>query len=201
MKFIEIDFDEIITKRDLNDGNLILLTSRPAVGKTQTCVNLIKKYKDQGYLYFDLDSAGSDYWLQNNKDLQVCKEFMSSLEIIKTIEQKIKSEKIKFVFIDYWQLVTDREDWFVKKLLSLSWSYKVVFVITSQLSRKVDGRRSHLPNLKDINNIKILGRLARKVIVISRPAMYYGSKEVEDKLHYLVCRDWENSYVNQDKKQ
>lgn len=82
-------------------------------------------------------------------------------------------------------------------LLELTYYYKIVFVITSQLSRSVEKRKNRLPKIKDLMLIQNLFQWCRKCVVISRPAMY-GVNE-EDKLHYILYKDWKNSYFLQDK--
>ena len=50
----EIELNQIVTKQDINDGSLIMISSRPAVGKTYTCNEIIKQFKGEyEYLYLD----------------------------------------------------------------------------------------------------------------------------------------------------
>lgn len=196
----EIQIDGIITKKDLENGNLILLTGRPAVGKTRTCCELFKTYsKSFNCLYFDISGEESAYFFDYKNIKGVVNDYMSSIEIAKKIQYEAKHNVLRVVFIDYWQLLDDRKDWFLKILLEISWSYGVVFVITSQLSRNVEKRKNHLPNRKDLDSIGNLGIMARKQIVIGRPAIY-SSLPIADELKYYVYKDWSNSSILQDKK-
>lgn len=196
MKHKEIKINDIITKKDLENGNLILLTSRPAVGKTKTCCELFKFYsKAFNCLYFDMTGEGSSYFFDSKDIKGVINQYMSSVEIIKKIQYETSHNVLKVVFIDYWQLLDDKSEWFLKLLLEISWFYGVVFVITSQLPRNVENRKNHLPNNKDLSLIENLGNMARKQIVISRPAMYLNSSNIVDELKFYVYRDWNNYYV------
>ena len=190
-----IDLKDIITNKDLKNGNLILITGRPAVGKTQTCVELMKQYENEyDCMFFNLE--GDSYWF-DKKDKRIIFNYNTTVEIIKKVQNDV-TEKLKFVFIDYWQLVNDQNDWFLKMLLSMTWTSKLVFVITSQLPRSVESRRDHLPKESDFKGIDLLYKSARKVIVIGRPAMY-GS-DVKDELKYYVYKDWDNLDILQDKQ-
>ena len=190
-----IDLKDIITNKDLKSGNLILITGRPAIGKTQTCVELMKQYENEyDCMFFNLE--GDYYWFDRN-DKRIIFNYNTAVEIIKKV-QNDATEKLKFVFIDYWQLINDQNEWFLKMLLSMSWTSKLIFVITSQMPRSVESRRDHLPKRSDFNGIDLLYKSARKVIVIGRPAMY--GEDVEDELKYYVYKDWDNSYFFQDKQ-
>lgn len=185
MRYKKIKIDDIITKKDLDFGNLILLASRPGVGKTKTCCNLFKYYsKIYNCLYFDLLGSESSYFLANNEQKRLILNFMSSIEIIKKIQSEIKKETPKFIFIDYWQLLTDTDDWFLNMLLEIYSKHKAVIIITSQLSRKVEMRKHHLPKIKDLN--ENLFDCCGKCLIISRPYSYGESED--DELHYLLYK-------------
>lgn len=176
----------IITEKDLNYGNLILLASRPGIGKTKTCCKLFKHYaKIYNCLYFDLSGGRSSCFLENNEQKGLILNFMSSIEIIKKIQSEIKKETPKFIFIDYWQLLTNIDDWFLNMLLEIYYKHKVVIIITSQLSRKVEMRKHHLPKIKDLN--ENLFNCCGKCLVISRPYSYGESED--DELHYLLYKN------------
>ena len=180
-----IAYENIITKKDLDFGNLILLASRPGIGKTKTCCNLFKYYsKIYNCLYFDLLGSESSYFLANNEQKGLILNYMSSIEIIKKIQSEIKRETPKFIFIDYWQLLTDTDDWFLNMLLEIYSKHKAVIIITSQLSRKVEMRKHHLPKIKDLN--ENLFNCCGKCLVISRPYSYGESED--DELHYLLYK-------------
>lgn len=197
MKINELEFNDIITNEDLHDGNLILLASRPAVGKTKTCIELINKFKEKyDYIYFDLSVGGTNYWKLDR--LKIETDYKSSMEIIKSIEKFVENEKAKFVIIDYWQVVENQRDWFLRKLLEFSLVYKLVIIITSQLKRIVDKRKNHLPRHKDFRTIKNLSVLAKKIVVIGSPAIY--GEDIVDELKYYIYKDIGNIYLKQSLK-
>ena len=185
MKRKEIEFEGIITDKDIEKGNLILLVGRPAVGKTEVCSKIVKKYGNEyGYLFFDLRGNEDSYWLKNIKRVI---EYHTAVEIIKTIQKEVKNN-LKFVFIDYWQLIDDKDDWFRYMLVELALSNKIVITITSQLSRVVENRKNHLPLNKDLKSIfNDIFLSSGKVVVISKPAIY--GIDLKKDLHYFLYKD------------
>ena len=93
---------------------------------------------------------------------------------------------MKIVFIDYWQLLTNTDDWFLNMLLELYSKHKIVIIITSQLSRKIEKRRQHLPNYKDLRNIKNIFNAGRKCVVITVHMLTAKAKKNE--LVYLLYK-------------
>ena len=49
----------------------------------------------------------------------------------------MKKNNAKFVFIDSWKLVEDKNDWFLSKLLAFCVEKKLVVVITANLDDEV----------------------------------------------------------------
>ena len=168
MKKREIDFKDIISAKDIENGNIIVLAGRPAMGKTSTCCELAKVFsKKFNYLFFDLASNGFYIYLKHKI---VAYSFMSSLVIIKKIEDEIAKNEVKLIFIDYWQLLNDKSEWFILKLREISIHHKVVFVISLQLGRKVENRKKHLPTRKDIK--RVFNHYVKKLVVLFSPAKY-----------------------------
>ena len=181
-----VSCQEIINERDLCYGNLILLASRPGIGKTKTCCELFKYYsKIYNCLYFDLLGSESSHFLVNNEQKGLIHDFMTSVEIINRIQKGIKCDNLKIVFIDYWQLLLDKNSWFINMLLEIYSKHKIVIIITSQLSRKIEKRRHHLPKIKDLK--KGLFDYCGKCVVISRPYSYGESED--NKLYYLLYKN------------
>lgn len=187
MKYEEISFDEIISEALIENGGMILLTGWPAVGKTEACFNLIDKYKKGGgYLYFDLD-GDIDYSKQIN-DKFIITEYLSSISIVNKIEEFVKNEKIKFVFIDSWGSIENKDNWFIQRLYTMSYKYKIVFIIVSTLSRKVEKRKSKLPKLKELNNINgIITAFINYTIMIFNPSIYnvFNMNLINKDIQYL----------------
>ncbi len=193
MKYKEIQINDIITKKDLEYGNIILLASRPALGKTKTCCELFKHYsKIFNCLYFDMSGESNAYFFDYKNMKGVVNDYLSSVEIVKKIQYEAKHNALRIIFIDCWQLLNDKREWFSKMLLEISYFFGIVVVITSQLSRKVEKRKNHLPNKKDLNAIENLDSYTRKQIVIGRPAIYLDSSNIADELKFFVYREWNN---------
>ena len=86
-------------------------------------------------------------------------------EILLEIEEYVKSECIKFVIIDYLQLIQydksklmsrDNETIdIIKKLKEISKKLKITILVTSQLSHDTEYRTNHRPILSDIRNNEI----------------------------------------------
>lgn len=119
MKIIEIEQKDIINKQDFENGNLILLTGRPCIGKTWTCCDLFKYYsKSFSCLYFDLSGENTCYFFNYKNPKGLVNEYMTSAEIIKEIQFQARHNAVKIVFIDYWQLLNDNNEWFLKCYLN-----------------------------------------------------------------------------------
>lgn len=187
MKPYKIEFDEIISDKDIKEGNLILLTGRPGTGKTLTCCRLVKKYEGR-CLYFNLAGEVLLHWFKNGIPSNIISRYYTSVEIIKKIEDFIGTKDFKFVFIDYWQLLDDQAEWFIKMLMDISYNYKVVVIITTQLPRELVSRKSNMPKSNGLVKMNNLGIWTRKHVVIDRKYLY-ETNNVEDDLEYFIYRD------------
>lgn len=185
----KIELFDMVTNSDLKDGGLILLAGRPGIGKTKTCVELIKSYKDKyDYLYLDLSVSGTEFWEKENINFNT--GFLSSLEIVKGIEKFTKKEKSKFVIIDYLQVVEDNRDWFFRKLVEFCCDKKLVIIITSLMPEIIEKRKNHLPKKRDFSFVGNIMKFCKKIVYVNRPAIYvknYG--ETEEELEYFICKN------------
>jgi hypothetical protein len=103
-KSYEITFNQIIDQNDLEDGNIILLTSRPCMGKTYTCNKIINKYYDKyKMIYFDLSGGDLLYRLEQF-NIYYHKEYFCAHEIIKYIQQKVRLTQMELR--TYFQTIT-----------------------------------------------------------------------------------------------
>ncbi|MDD3999284.1 MAG: DnaB-like helicase C-terminal domain-containing protein [Bacilli bacterium] len=188
MKPNQICFNDIITEHDIKNGSLILLAGRPGIGKTKTCCELVKKYdKTFKSLYFDLSGHSAKYWIDGNDGLIL--QYYSSIDIIKEIENTIEKKEIKFVFIDYWQVVECKEEWFITMLLELAYSNKLVIVITTNLDRQVEKRKNHIPFLTDILRVCDFLHRTKKIIAITHNSIWNDSYENDLDYKYYSYRD------------
>ena len=167
MKIIKSSFEELVTNEDLNKGKLILLASRPSVGKTYVCSNIMKKYADKyKWLYLNLEGGSFEqYYLKDFKE-GVVNEYLSSVKIIKAIEKHVKDEKLKFVFIENWELVEDKNEWFIRMLRSFAIMKKLVIIVNSNLCRTLENRKNNLPKISDFKSMQSIYDGASKVYVL-----------------------------------
>ena len=152
LKPVKIQFDDLITEKDIEQGNVILLYGRTVVGKTKTCVKLCEKYfKDKPFIYFNLDGSKSIFLKEVKGDCLV-NEYKTSVEIVKTIENTIKTQEVKLVVIDSWQTVEDKGEWFKQKLINFAFTDKIVFLVTSNIPRAAGHKDNFFPPYKKLIN-------------------------------------------------
>lgn len=177
----EIVLDEIISKNDLKNGGVILLTGRPAVGKTKTCAQLFKKNLDYAF-YIDL-ADNAEHFISGNKNFS--NTFLTSVEVVKKIEE-LKSER-KIFFIDGWENLNDKNDWFIQKLLCITYAYKLVVIITATLCKNVEKRKNHLPKIADFKGFGSLNK-ATKIVVLNNLSRFDAQKQ-SDETKYFLYKD------------
>ena len=178
------DLDEII---EIQNNDLIVIESRPAMGKTNFVINImVNMNKDIPVLMFSLEESRE---LITNKILNIKKisnDFTNIQNIFvddvpkPTVDEIIlkakeyKEEKdIKLVVIDYIQLIKEygsEKEKVVQKLKLLANEINVPIIVTSQLSRVVEERENCIPTLTDIN--KTLIEKSDKVLLIYRDECY-----------------------------
>ena len=186
MKVKEIEFDEVVSDEDIQNGNVILCGHRLGLEYVQTFANIIDKHKNRfNYVYFDFfHSISLD--LDFTQNITVVDGYKTSAEIIKHIEMHCKySRKAKFIFIDGWEEVEDKRDWFVRMLAVLSVVYRLVILISTRMPRRVDYTRKHLPKKKDYIKLGKLNKLSKKHIYITNPSRYCKNKGM-DKIQYYL---------------
>lgn len=95
------------------------------------------------------------------------------------------SKKAKFIFVDGWEEVEDKGDWFVRMLVVLSVVYRLVILISTRMPQRVDSARIHLPKKKDYITLGKLNKLSKKHIYITNPSRYCKNKGI-DKIQYYL---------------
>jgi hypothetical protein len=188
MKVKEIEFDEVVSAEDIENGNVIICGHRLGFEHVKTFADIIDKHKNRfNHVYFDFfHSVNLDFDFTRN--INIVDGYKSSVEIIKHIEMHCKySRKAKFVFIDGWEEVEDKGDWFVRMLVVLSVVYRLVILISSRMPRRVDSARKHLPKKKVYMRLGKLSKLSKKHIYITNPSKYYKNKGI-DKIQYYLFK-------------
>ena len=181
-KFEQIDFDEIITEKDIVNGNVILIFGRPATGKTETCYKICEKYAENyNALYFSLDGNDLSFWNKNGEVKGIIHEFKTSVEIVRIIEKTIKTDGVKFVVIDGWDLLEDKESWFKGIIGNFAITDKIIFLVTVNIPRGICNSYS-IPSYRRLKKIDDrLNNFAFKKIVVGR------SIDSSDKFYFQYC--------------
>ena len=155
---------------ELNKKGIIVLGSRPGVGKTTLAVdiaNSISKQTDGKILYFYLD--GSKEKLEKkiiSDNIKILDKFNMDVDYIKSECEKSKKD-LKLVIIDYFQLINTsvkNNEKTIDEINLISEQYNIPIIITSQLSRIPQNQK---PVLDDFND-KYLVEQAMKVICLYR---------------------------------
>ena len=111
-------------------------------------------------------------------------------EILLTIEEYVKYERVKFVIIDYLQLIQydksklmsrDNETIdIIKKLKEISKKLKITILVTSQLSHDTEYRTNHRPILSDIRNNEIKLKIFDIILFLYRDEYYNPNTEMKN---------------------
>ena len=111
-------------------------------------------------------------------------------EILLTIEEYVKCERVKFVIIDYLQLIQydksklmsrDNETIdIIKKLKEISKKLKITILVTSQLSHDTEYRTNHRPILSDIRNNEIKLKIFDIILFLYRDEYYNPDTEMKN---------------------
>ena len=111
-------------------------------------------------------------------------------EILLEIEEYVKSECIKFVIIDYLQLIQydksklmsrDNETIdIIKKLKEISKKLRITILVTSQLSHDTEYRTNHRPILSDIRNNEIKLKIFDIILFLYRDEYYNPDTEMKN---------------------
>lgn len=149
-----IDFDEIITAKDIAHGNVILIFGRPAIGKTETCYKICEKYAENyNVLYFSLDGNDLSYWNKKGNVKSIVNEFIPSVEIVKSIEKSINADNVKLIVIDGWELLEDKGEWFRRKIISFAKTDKAIVLIMANIPRGSVLNDFSVPSYKQLKRI------------------------------------------------
>ena len=111
-------------------------------------------------------------------------------EILLTIEEYVKYERVKFVIIDYLQLIQydksklmsrDNETIdIIKKLKEISKKLKITILVTSQLSHDTEYRTNHRPILSDLRNNEIKLKIFDTILFLYRDEYYNPDTEMKN---------------------
>ena len=110
-------------------------------------------------------------------------------EILLEIKEYVKNECVKFVIIDYLQLIQydksklmsrDNETIdIIKKLKEISKKLKITILVTSQLSHDTEYRTNHRPILSDLRNNEIKLKIFDIILFLYRDEYYNPDTEMK----------------------
>ena len=111
-------------------------------------------------------------------------------EILLEIKEYVKSKCVKFVIIDYLQLIQydksklmsrDNETIdIIKKLKEISKKLKITILVTSQLSHDTEYRTNHRPILSDLRNNEIKLKIFDTILFLYRDEYYNPDTEMKN---------------------
>lgn len=187
-------------------NQLIIIGSRPALGKTTLTLQIADKILNQNI-------AVAIFSLENSKEMPLSKltnkdnvyvddtPNVSISYIEEQTRKLVKDHNVKVVIIDYIQLI---KDYFTtdisSKLKELTEQLQITVIVTFQLTRDIETRADKKPILKDIKN-KNLGKLADTVIflyeksknnvdiLIAKEPKVITFEEVEERLKNVKLED------------
>ena len=153
-------------------NQLIIIGSRPALGKTTLTLQIADKVLSQNMAVaiFSLENSKEMTLskLTNNKDNVYIDDTPNiSISYIEEQTRKLVTDhNVKVVIIDYIQLI---KDYFTtdisSKLKELTEQLQITIIVTSQLTRDIETKTDKRPILKDIKN-KNLAKLADTVVFL-----------------------------------
>ena len=160
------ELDEIIT---LDSNKLILVYGKPAVGKTTFAVKLLNNVVSQNVpsLFFSLELSKESITNEKADTLFIDDTANVTIDYIEGQCRKFKQEQnIKFVVIDYLQLINFKENMKVlgSKLKALAEELNVTILVLSQLSKV----KALKPTIEDLKQSKPVAEIADVVMFLCR---------------------------------
>ena len=164
---MNLNIDQILETKN----QLIIIGSRPALGKTTLTLQIADKMLSQ-------NMAVAIFSLENSKEMTLSRltnkdniyiddtPNISTSYIEEQTRKLVKDHNVKVVIIDYIQLI---KDYFTtdisSKLKELTEQLQITIIVTSQLTRDIETKTDKRPILKDIKN-KNLAKLADTVVFL-----------------------------------
>lgn len=111
---------------------------------------------------------------------------------IEDIEAKCRCMKqmrnIKFVMIDYMQLIDGKEEEIIERLKKLSEELQITILVNSLLTEEINKRKDPVPKLEDIKNKSIL-EFADIILLFYRDDYYNKDSEKKNIVEVIVAKN------------
>ena len=171
-------------------GRLVMIASRPAMGKISFLLNLVNDLgidSRMGCLFFSLELSkdalkrrllsikpSSNLYINDSAGISI-QELCSSCK-----NYKIISPDLKFVFVDYFQLIDseikhknrrDRSSYILKQLNQIAHELNVTVIVAGQLNRSVENRTDRRPRPEDLREIRDLSSID-ELLLLYRDSYY-----------------------------
>ena len=143
--------DKII---NIESPRLVLIGGRPGMMKSTFGLNIVNNISRQNISIgiFNLETSKEEISkkLDNVNNLFINdKPAMSINDICNEIKRLKENNNIKFVLIDYLQLISNDGKDILKELSDLSKDLNITICVISQLTREPEERQNHRPVLSD----------------------------------------------------
>ena len=208
---LKTGFEELDKIVQMNQNDLIVVASRPAMGKSTFVSNILSKVNEINsvpVLMISLEESNEKIknrifaYRQAKEFTEIYIEDLANVSIIEIKEhaKKYKQEKnIGLIIIDYLQLISfnkpsvlSRDDETIeilKQLKSLSIELNIPIILTSQLSRKLEEREDKRPAISDFQESrKGIAEYIDTVLFIYRDDYYNKNSEHKNVVELIVAK-------------
>lgn len=194
----ELNYDELMKKSDDLPFSCLaekIISSEEMIRKDyfmriRNSYSCAEKELDMDKNEFKQKVNSGIYKIKNSKFFIKDKAPITIDEITLEIEKHVKNECVKFVIIDYLQLIQydnsklisrDNENIdIIKKLKEISKKLKITILVTSQLSHDTEYRTNHRPILSDLRNIEIKLKIFDTILFLYRDEYYNPDTEMKN---------------------
>ena len=186
MEKIYTGFKQLDENVTIKTGELVVIASRPAIGKTSFVCNIVKNTIDnQKILFFSMQikehmaiNSLIEYAKSNNKKLHLEQKVCDIDDVcLKVAELKIK-QGLDLVIIDnFWDFINCShfsENELVTQLKKMALKLDVCIIITSEMARS----EFFYSTYSDIHHKTLIFK-ADKIFAIYRPDLIYSEEDCE----------------------
>lgn len=174
--------DFIMNMIRFEESQLILLGGRPAMGKTafvnSIMAELARNNKCSAFASLEMSEK---MWIERMHRMGICDDLLEKIDVFEQanstldqIEETIQ-KKYDLIVIDYLQLVNGEDSGSIgtqRKLAELCKKCCCPIIVLSQISRAVETRDAHIPQLSDLKEKVYATELYDEIWFIYRESYY-----------------------------